>query len=743
MNSNMHIASPKPAFSRQNVPVAMAADLNYLPYLRVALDALVRSSSTRNLDILLLTSGLDDEILRSFLSGLPSRSNLSVRFLNLDNTLCSAHLAKTDGNRTTSLVPHVSATSCLRLFLPELLPDYEKLIYLDVDVIVHQDLAALYDIELGTDLIAGAVDLGIGAFPAKRPEYRAFADHYGFSDWNHYVNAGVLLLNLGAMRRENLTASLLQLAQEAADFFFDQDALNFVCKGRVRFLSPEWNLMVQPFILSKELRLIFGEPAIYHFAGRRKPWMDPCLPYSYLWWAKVPIDEGIARWRKVFSATETMKLGEGIAASVVVPVYNAAQYLPQMLISLSAQTLENIEIICVDDGSSDDSLSVCKAFAEHDSRIKVVSQSNQGAAAARNNGLAIAAGRWVFFSDADDFCRPEMLAEMVAEGEKGADVVVTSRHYLDCQGRHKGLDLPIPKKYLSLGETVTSDTEGFDVFSGLGFPPWNKLYRRKFILERGLRFYNLPVCEDMTFVVCSLLRAERIRLLPRAYYSYRSGNPTGIVGGMDRYPTVFLEAWREVGREISSRSVRLQEQFYKAAVQSAFWYLTRVKSVAGMQAVYRALCDGGLTALKGEAVDDGALDLGTLRDAYDALMRREPLEVVLLALFSAQKLTFDETRQSARKSRAKVVALEGKVSALAAARDALAENVSALKTALEAAQSARSAEVARLKAKVGSLKKSKAALARQLLDVKRSLSYRLGRWATAPFRRLQKLVRQS
>ena len=482
-------------------------------------------------------------------------------------------------------------------------------------------------------------------------------------------------------------------------------------------------------------------------------WPDPREPRSFQEWAKIPFAEGVARWRAAFRAAAPEAIGEGVAASVVIPVYNAAPYLPQMLISLAAQTLGNIEIICVDDGSTDESRIVCEAFAAYDTRFKVVSQANQGAAVARNNGLLAVVGRWVFFADADDFCHPAMLADMVAAGEKGADVVVAGRHYIDFQGRRKGLVKKIPKAQLALGETVTCETEGFDLFAGIGVVVWNKLFRRAFLMERNLRFACLPTSNDMNFVVSSLLRAGSIRLLPKAYYYYRSENPTGIVGGMDRYPTVFLEAWHEAWREISARSVRLQEQFYAAAVQAAFWHLTRVKSVAGLQAVYRALCDGGLTAMKGEAVDDSALDLGTLRDAYDALMRREPLEVVLLALFSAQKVKFDEARQSARKHKTKAVALEGKVSALVAERDALAEKVAALDTAcgslsatakaLEATLGDYQAEVARLRSKVGSLKKSKASLARQLQDVKRSLSYRLGRWATAPFRRLRKILRQS
>lgn len=452
-----------------------------------------------------------------------------------------------------------------------------------------------------------------------------------------------------------------------------------------------------------------------------KPWLDPCLPYSYLWWSKVPIAEGIARWREIFGVTETTRIGGGVAASVVIPVYNAAEYLPQMLISLAAQTLANIEIICVDDGSTDGSLAVCKAFAEHDWRIKVVSQSNQGAAAARNNGLEMAVGKWVIFVDADDFCRPEMLAEMVAEGEKGAEVVVTSRHYLDFRGRHKGLNLPIPKKYFELGETLSSDTEGFDVFSGLGFPPWNKLYRREFLLDKGLEFYNLPVCNDLTFVACSLLRAERIRLLPQAYYFYRSGNPTSVVGRSDRHPTAFLNALDAVWREVASRSLRLQTLFYAAAIHFCFWNLMRKQSAEGMHAVYQALLDGGLAALKGAGVDDAALSLGAVRDAYDALMRREPLEMVLLALSASYKLEMEVRRHDLREIKQKLALLNGKVGALKEKNIALKNGKNALG------------------AKVAALKAEKASLKQKLAEIKASRSYRLGRLATAPFRMIRRL----
>ena len=102
---------------------------------------------------------------------------------------------------------------------------------------------------------------------------------------------------------------------------------------------------------------------------------------------------------------------KGIVASVVVPVYNAQARLRACLDCYAAQTLEAIEIICVDDGSTDRSHGILEEYARKDSRFRIIEQENSGAAIARNRGAAEAGGEWVFFGDADDECAPEMLSE--------------------------------------------------------------------------------------------------------------------------------------------------------------------------------------------------------------------------------------------------------------------------------------------------------------------------------------------
>ena len=98
-----------------------------------------------------------------------------------------------------------------------------------------------------------------------------------------------------------------------------------------------------------------------------------------------------------------------ISVSVIIPVFNAEKYLSQCLDSIVNQTLTNIEIICVDDGSTDTSFQILKEYEEKDSRVIVLSKSNAGAGTARNEGLKIAKGKYLSFLDADDFFERNML----------------------------------------------------------------------------------------------------------------------------------------------------------------------------------------------------------------------------------------------------------------------------------------------------------------------------------------------
>ena len=118
--------------------------------------------------------------------------------------------------------------------------------------------------------------------------------------------------------------------------------------------------------------------------------------------------------------------------SVIIPVYNAEKYLRECLDSVVNQTLREIEIICVDDGSTDASLEILEEYAAKDNRVKVLRQQNQYAGVARNNGMAAASGEYYMFLDADDFFEPELLEELYTKAaELRADVCLCGADKFD------------------------------------------------------------------------------------------------------------------------------------------------------------------------------------------------------------------------------------------------------------------------------------------------------------------------
>lgn len=174
-----------------------------------------------------------------------------------------------------------------------------------------------------------------------------------------------------------------------------------------------------------------------------------------------------------------------IKVSVVVPVYNAEKYLRQAILSISRQTLREIEILCVDDGSTDSSVDILNELAKEDKRIKVLHNPRKGAGAAlaRNFGLEHASGEYLSILDADDWFEPEMLARSYQRAkETDADVVMfDAKYYSDITGQEVHADWVLNKDLLPDND-VFSPTECADrLFQITGGQAWNRLYRHKFI----------------------------------------------------------------------------------------------------------------------------------------------------------------------------------------------------------------------------------------------------------------------
>ena len=198
--------------------------------------------------------------------------------------------------------------------------------------------------------------------------------------------------------------------------------------------------------------------------------------------------------------------------SVIIPVYNQEKYLEQCLDSVLGQSLDDIEVLCIDDGSTDDSINILERYGLKDRRIKILQQENGGAGAARNNGLRHARGKYLSFLDSDDFFDPDMLLKAYEQAEKdNADFVVfESDHYLEdeerfapCTWAVRENDIPPynPFSYRQLTDNI------FKTFVGWA---WDKLYRHSFVTEQNLWFQEQRTSNDMLFVFSALIAAKRI-----------------------------------------------------------------------------------------------------------------------------------------------------------------------------------------------------------------------------------------
>ena len=214
-----------------------------------------------------------------------------------------------------------------------------------------------------------------------------------------------------------------------------------------------------------------------------------------------------------------------VKVSVVVPVYNVESYLRECLDSICAQTLEDIEIICVNDGSTDSSPSILRTYAEADKRIRIIDQENGGLSAARNSGMAAAVGEYLYFCDSDDYILKDTLAVLYREAkEKELDILLFSgesffeRPELEKKlGRYRDY-------YKCEALSCRSGAELFDELWRIDrFRPSIPLqfYRRQFLIEAQLSFMKGLISEDELFTPFALLKAQRAASTADVFYMRR------------------------------------------------------------------------------------------------------------------------------------------------------------------------------------------------------------------------------
>ncbi len=251
-----------------------------------------------------------------------------------------------------------------------------------------------------------------------------------------------------------------------------------------------------------------------------------------------------------------MKNRNQTKVSVIVPVYNAESYIEKCISSLLEQTFQDIEIIFVDDGSTDNSLNIIKGKQKQDSRIRFFSQKNQYAGAARNKGLNEAVGKYILFLDADDFFEEDMIKDLYIQAEaKEADIVLCGAYRYDDRTGNA-----VEQKHWLRTDCFPSDVfshkdMGDNLFIVTNNAVWNKLFNRQFIIDNNIRFQTLHNTNDMYFMMLSLACAERITYIDHPYVYYRAYTFDNIQSKKKNHPLDFLKALEALKEALIARNV--------------------------------------------------------------------------------------------------------------------------------------------------------------------------------------------
>lgn len=344
----------QPAFAKNNIAVAVSCNEYYMPMLGIMLSSMLENGSLgNNYDILVLCNKrqfMGEEVDRNvkLLKKLvDSYANASLRFVDISGLI---------GNKEFFVRGNFTPETYFRLFLPQILINYEKVLYLDADMIICHDVAELYAEKLD-GLLLGAVRDPIISGSDKTTVYnrRDYMDKLGIKNIHDYFQAGVLLMNLKLLAEDGLCDEMIAYAATHDCALVDQDVLNLFCQGKIKYIDNKWNVDVNtiamrvvpyaPESVWKQYKENRENAYIYHFAGVDKPWKNPLLYKADIFWnaaRKTPWYEVVLKELVNFMAVSYRSMEiEGNSVDEILPTVKA--YNEISALGLSETVLEKIK----------------------------------------------------------------------------------------------------------------------------------------------------------------------------------------------------------------------------------------------------------------------------------------------------------------------------------------------------------------------------------------------------------------
>lgn len=279
--------------------------------------------------------------------------------------------------------------------------------------------------------------------------------------------------------------------------------------------------------------------------------------------------------------------------SVIIPVYNTENYLHDCLNSVINQTLVNIEIICINDGSTDNSYEILKKYKNNDNRISIINQARCGAGVARNKGIEIAKGEYLSFLDSDDFFEKNLLKISYDkckndDADIGIYKVLKYDHVTkkEIQAHWAFINEYIPKNipfsYKDMPKYI------FNTFQNW---PWNKMFKRLFIKEKNIKFQDTLKTNDLFFTCSALVLAQKITVIDEYLVHYRTNTGSSTQQTNDESPLDFYNAFLKLKKFLILKSYYhdVEQSFINSALNGSIYNLKSLKKRKNFLELYEKI----------------------------------------------------------------------------------------------------------------------------------------------------------
>ena len=268
--------------------------------------------------------------------------------------------------------------------------------------------------------------------------------------------------------------------------------------------------------------------------------------------------------------------------SIIIPIYNSENYIKECLKSLIDQTFEDFEIICVNDGSTDKTLDILKKFEKIDKRINIISQKNLGAGIARNIGMNNSKGDYLIFLDSDDIFKKTMLEQMYMKiKENDAEIVICNSINFETIKKKKFF---FKKNYLISDKKIKNKIfSSFDIkkdfFNLFTWWPWDKIIKKKYIENLGIKYQNLNSTNDLFFVASAVIAAKKILFLDKSLIFHRINIKTSISNSRENSWNNFYYALQKLKKFLKKKGfyIRFKQDFINFVASFSLWHLETIK----------------------------------------------------------------------------------------------------------------------------------------------------------------------